>query len=61
LKVRILEARLINERLYKKGDEEDFNDELAIQLIKQGLAEEIKPKTKTKKDKKEPMEVSLNG
>lgn len=52
MKVKMLEARLVNEKLYREGDEENFNDELAKQLIKQGLAEEIKPKGKIRKVKK---------
>jgi len=57
VKVKILQDRLIQERLYKAGDEAEFEDDLAKQLIKQSFAEKVKEK-RTKKEKEE---VDING
>ncbi|GEM_PF-5424228 len=59
MKVKILQDRLIQERLYKAGDEAEFEDDLAKQLIKQSFAEKVKEK-RTKKEK-EKEEVDING
>lgn len=56
MKVKILQTRLINEKLYKQGGKVELDDNLAKQLVKQGFAEEVKEK-KSKREK----EVSLNG
>ena len=57
MKVKMLETRLINEKLYKQGEKVELDDVLAKQLVKQGFAEEVK----TKKNKKENEEVDING
>jgi len=56
MKVKILQTRLMNEKLYKQGEKVELDDVLAKQLVKQGFAEEVK-----KKNKKENEEVDLNG
>ena len=57
MKVRILQTRLINEKLHKQGEKVELDDVLAKQLVKQSFAEEVK----VKKNKKEKEEVDLNG
>jgi len=57
MKVRILQTRLINEKLHKQGEKVELDDVLAKQLVKQGFAEEVK----VKKNKKEKEEVDING
>jgi len=57
MKVKMLETRLIGEKLYKAEEKVDLDDSLARQLIEQGFAEEVK----AKKNKKEKEEVEING